>query len=141
MRLVAPVLAWFALACGPSSGSVGPDEEPEEDQPNAPRYSELFGRYFALGTPGHCAIAGCHGDPGHTVWRCGPTIDECYAGMEQVGLIDSTNPRGSAIVDPRRSPLTWINLAGGNMPLDAQSANDAAREALRAWVAAGAKND
>jgi len=61
--------------------------------------------------------------------------------MSEIGLIDAARPTRSAIVDEHRSPLTWINPAGGNMPLDAQGANVAAAEALRAWVAAGARND
>ncbi len=118
-----------------------PDTKPPVDAAPAPRYSELFERYFAPDTPGHCATAGCHADPGHTVWRCGPTKDDCYVGMSEVGLIGEATPAHSAIVDPRRSPLSWINPSGGNMPLDAQLSNDAAAEALRAWVAAGGQND
>ncbi|HYQ40669.1 MAG TPA: hypothetical protein VER11_01835 [Polyangiaceae bacterium] len=131
----------FALACGSSLDSTDSDTEPPVAQIDAPKYSELFAAYFAAGTPGHCATVGCHADPGHTVWRCGPTKDDCYAGMTEVGLIDPASPTRSAIVDPHRSPLTWLNPAGGNMPLDAPGADAAAAEALRAWVAAGAQND
>jgi hypothetical protein len=138
---LALLLGAFTLACGASPEPSPQDTEPSVDVANAPTYSELFDRYFAPDTPGHCATAGCHADPGHTVWRCGPTKDDCYAGMSEVGLIDSTRPARSAIVDVHRSPLTWLNPAGGNMPLDAQGPNPAASEALRAWVAAGARND
>jgi hypothetical protein len=61
--------------------------------------------------------------------------------MLDVGLIDAAEPTRSEIADSKHSPLTWINPAGGNMPLDAQSANAAARDAIKAWVAAGAPND
>jgi hypothetical protein len=67
--------------------------------------------------------------------------DTCYQGMVDVGLIDIAKPTRSEIADSKRSPLTWINPAGGNMPLDAQGDNEAAREAIKAWVAAGAAND
>ena len=133
------LFAVFASACGGTPDAPMPG--PSLDAAVAPSYSELFESYFAPGTLGHCATAGCHADPGHAVWRCGPTKDDCYAGMTEVGLIDSATPAHSAIVDPHRSPLTWINPAGGNMPLDAQGANAAAADALRAWVSAGARND
>jgi hypothetical protein len=106
----------------------------------APSYEELFTTYFDQGTPGHCATSGCHADPGHNVWLCA-TKDTCYQGMVDVGLIDLAEPAQSEIADSKRSPLTWINPAGGNMPLDAQDNNQAARAAIEAWVAAGAKND
>lgn len=138
---VALIVAAFAPACGPSPVPSTLDPEPAVDAVDAPKYSELFDMYFAADTAGHCATAGCHADPGHTVWRCGPSASDCYAGMSEVGLIDTANPGHSAIVDAHRSPLTWLNAAGGNMPLDAQGANAAAADAIRAWVAAGAHDD
>jgi len=147
------LLVRFVLLCGPCPIACGATADPAmtaittpepvlpSDAGPAPSYGELFDTYFAPGTPGHCATAGCHADPGHTVWRCGPTKDDCYDGMVEVGLVDPVRPAHSALVDVRRSPLTWINPAGGNMPLDAQLANDAGRDALLAWVAAGAQND
>lgn len=106
----------------------------------APSYAELFDTYFAPGTPGHCATAGCHADPGHNVWLC---MDEesCYRGMIEVGLIDPAQPARSAIADPHRSPLTWVNPRGGTMPLDAQGENDAAKLAIEAFIAAGAPRE
>ena len=117
-------------------------QAPEELQQNdeAPTYEELFETYFAPGTAGHCATAGCHADPGHNVWLCA-TKDVCYRGMLDVGLIDPEDPTHSEIADHARSPLTWINPAGGNMPLDAQAENADARAAIEAWVAAGAHDD
>jgi hypothetical protein len=75
------------------------------------------------------------------VWLCGTTKEACYAGMVKLGLIDPAHPAQSAIADPSRSPLAWINLAGGTMPFDAQAPNPAARDAITAWVRAGAPND
>ena len=84
----------FAFACGSS-----PDAKPEAVAPldagPSPHYSDLFDAYFAPGTPGHCATAGCHADPGHTVWRCGPSKDDCYDGMLTVGLIEPAQPSHS----------------------------------------------
>jgi hypothetical protein len=137
----APLLAGLLLACGASPEATTPGTEPINTPTSAPRYSELFDAYFAPGTPGHCAAAGCHAERDHAVWSCGPTKDACYAGMAEVGLIDPAEPARSGLVDPHRSPLTWINPDGGTMPLDAQGPNELARAALRAWVAAGAQND
>jgi hypothetical protein len=61
--------------------------------------------------------------------------------MIEIGLIDPTDPTHSEIADPKLSPLTWINPAGGTMPFDAQGDNEAGREAIQAWVAAGAAHD
>jgi hypothetical protein len=103
----------------------------------APSYQELFTSYFAPGTAGHCATAGCHADPGHNVWLC-TNAETCFQGMVEVGLIDLDDPNLSEIADPARSPLTWFNAAGGNMPFDAQVANPNGRAAIEAWIAAGA---
>jgi len=131
------LLSALALACG-STSDKAPGTTP--GQP-APTYSELYASYFAPGTPGHCATAGCHADPGHTVWLCGETKGDCYAGMATVGLIDTSDPTHSSIADAHRSPLAWFNPTGGNMPFDAQAPNDEARDAIAAWVAAGARDD
>lgn len=118
-----------------------PDGSDVVDGDPAPTYSQLYDDYFALGTPGHCATAGCHADPGHTVWACGATKRECYVGMTTVGLIDPSDPAHSPIASPTLSPLVWINPGGGNMPFDAPVENAAAGQAIRAWVAAGARDD
>jgi hypothetical protein len=114
----------------PGGGPTAPNTD------EAPTYAELFDTYFDMGKPGHCATAGCHADPGHNVWLC-TDKDTCYQGMIEVGLINPADPEKSQIADPRRSPLTWINTAGGNMPLDAQGENASARAAILAWAAAG----
>ncbi len=143
---VSLLLGAFALSCGSSPDpapaeqvDAGPEKPVNEDP--APTYSELYETYFAPGTPGHCATAGCHGDPGHTVWLCGATKGDCYAGMVTVGLIDATDPTHSPIADPALSELVWINPAGGNMPFDTQAENPAGRDAIKAWVAAGAQDN
>jgi hypothetical protein len=113
-----------------------------EDQPLAPEappptYDELFERYFAAGTAGHCATAGCHVDPGHHIWLCADA-DSCYDGMRDMGLIDPYDPAQSEIADPARSPLTWVNPTTGSMPLGARGQDASARAAVQAWVRAGA---
>lgn len=128
------LLGAFALGCGSSPDPV-PDSQP------APTYSELYESYFAPGTPGHCATAGCHADPGHTEWLCGSSKGDCYTGMVNVQLINPDDPKNSWIVSAN-SPLVWFNPAGGNMPFDAQDLDNAAgRAAIAAWIAAGAKDD
>jgi hypothetical protein len=134
-------LAALAPACASPSSFASEGEATEPIGASAaPSFEELFTTYFDKGTPGHCAIAGCHADPGHNVWLC-MTKDTCYQGMVEVGLIDVADPTHSEIADPKLSPLTWINPSGGTMPLDAQGDNHAAGEAITAWVAAGASND
>jgi hypothetical protein len=61
--------------------------------------------------------------------------------MLEMGLIDPEHPDRSTLIDPARSPVTWFNPRGGTMPLDAQRANEEARAAIAAWIAAGARND
>jgi hypothetical protein len=107
-----------------------------------PTYSELYARYFAPGTPGHCATAGCHADPLHLQWLCGTTKDMCYAGMTspEAGLINTAVPRLSLIANPVFSPLSWIN-PNGPMPYDKPGPFPEGRDAILAWIAAGAPND
>lgn len=124
-----------ACAAEPTNVSAADGGEP------APSYAELYDTYFAQGTPGHCATVGCHADPGHNVWLCGPDADTCYQGMTAMGLIDADHPEKSVLGDPKRSPLTWINASGGTMPLDAQGPNDDAKAAIEAWLAHGAPRE
>lgn len=107
---------------------------------SAPTYGELFTRYFAAGTPGHCATAHCHGTTGPNAWLCGDSADSCYRGMVKVGLIDLQNPAHSSIADPEQSALSWVNPSG-DMPFDAAGPLPEARDAITAWVAACALND
>jgi hypothetical protein len=140
-------------ACGAPAGplpdSTDPDPVPTGPsampcvpgaQGSAPTYTELFTRYFAQGTPGHCATAGCHANPGLNVWLCGDTKDTCYAGMVAVGLVDPEHPLASLIANPTQSALSWINPTG-NMPFDAVAPLPDGRDAILAWVAACAPND
>jgi hypothetical protein len=143
-----PILIFLASvllhACTNELGSaIEPETAPDAAiaaEADGPTYEELFDQYFAAGTPGHCATAGCHADPGHNVWLCADK-DSCYRGMLDVGLIDAADPTHSEIADRAHSPLTWLNPAGGNMPLDAQAENLEGRAAIEAWIAAGARND
>lgn len=126
----------YAATDANAAGAAAPIHEVDAGT-DLPTYDELFETYFAPGKPGHCATAGCHNDPGHNVWLCS-NADTCYEGMVDVGLIDPGDPKHSEIADPARSPLTWFNPKGGNMPLDAQGENAEGRAAIEAWLAAGA---
>jgi len=75
------------------------------------------------------------------VWLCGDSKSSCYAGMVSVGLVDPADPVHSLIGDERRSPLSWIDPAGGNMPFDHTGEFPEGRDAILAWVAACAPND
>jgi hypothetical protein len=124
-------------------GRASPDARPPCIPPppgTAPTYSELYTTYFAPGTEGHCANAGCHGGTNYTIWLCGATKDTCYTGMVGAGLISRANPTASVLADTRGSPLRWVNPAG-NMPKDALKSFDEGRDAIQAWAAACAQND
>lgn len=142
----------MVAACGGEGGTDNPAPDapptPTPDAPAAcnpaspaPTYTELYEKYFAAGKPGHCATAGCHSDPSHTVWLCGSTKDSCYAGMVGQGLINMTNPIASVIGDPKRSPIRWVNTQGGSMPQDTTGGFPEGRDAIIAWVGACAQNN
>jgi len=142
--LVVSLVALAALvsgACG-SDTPAGPDAVAKVCDPNAtaPTYTELYTKYFAAGTPGHCATAECHADPRHEVWLCGQTKDTCYNGMVQINLINPSNPLTSRIGDPKSSPLNWFNPAGP-MPADDPRPFPEGRDAILAWLTACAKNN
>jgi hypothetical protein len=132
LRALSTSIAIGLVACGASSTGGPPDLAP------APTYSFLYDHYFADGTPGHCAKSGCHlGTPVVHVWVCGATKETCYAGMVRVGLVNPNDPPSSLIIDPNNSPLSWFN-PNGPMPKDSPGPNPAGRDAISAWVLAGA---
>lgn len=129
----APPGASSESAPEPASTQATPCTPPADD--SAPTYTELFERYFAPGTPGHCATAGCHASPGFNVWLCGTTKESCYRGMVEVGLVDPKRPLASLIANTHQSPLSWVNPTG-DMPFDAAMPFPEGRDAIAAWVAA-----
>ena len=143
--------ATLAAGCGGSdraepdananaNGDAGPACVPPPGN-TAPTYTQLFTRYFAPGTAGHCANDACHNGPNFNIWMCGLTKDSCYKGMSTMaGLIDTRNPTASLIGDPRNSPLSWIN-PNGPMPFDTPGPFPEGRDAILAWVAACAQNN
>jgi len=135
----------FAACGGTERQPTGPNPQREAActppaDASAPAYSDLYTRYFAAGTPGHCAAAHCHGAPGANVWTCGDSPATCYEGMVRAGLINVAEPARSLIADPQRSPLLWVNQSG-DMPFDSSTPLPAARDAILAWVTACAPND
>jgi hypothetical protein len=136
--LLAVVVATGCTSIAPAR--INGDAGPEPILGPAPSYASLFTNYFAAGTHGHCADAGCHNDPKHHVWICGTTPASCYQGMVGATLISRTDPTHSLIADPENSPLSWVNPIGP-MPFDAPGPFPEARQAILAWVAAGAPND
>lgn len=140
LRSCLAVLALVA-ACGSDSPMMGPDAGTCPPPPGtvAPTYTELYTKYFAAGTPGHCATDGCHLDASNG-WACGTNKATCYTGMVNIGIIDPADPRHSTIGDSKNSPVSWVNLSA-NMPQDAVMAFPAGRDAIVAWVAACAQNN
>ena len=128
----------LVAACGGTDPRSVPPCVPDS---TAPTYSELYTRYFAPGTAGHCADSGCHGGQ-FVIWLCGSDKDTCYRGMTSPasGLIDTEMPNASLMIDTRSSPLSWFN-PNGPMPQDTPGAFPEGRDAIRAWVAACAENN
>lgn len=132
----------------PDPGSTGPDAGTDGAVTpcvppagnTAPTYTELYMKYFAVGTEGHCAKSGCHSSTGFATWSCGADKDTCYRGMVKVKLIDPSNPTASEIGDPLRSRLKWVN-PNGIMPQDRPGPFNEGRDAILAWVAACAQNN
>jgi hypothetical protein len=152
-HVLAPSVLVLCAACGASAGGTDDPAAPGSlrngtlpavcvptESAGTPTYGALFDRYFAPGTPGHCANAGCHANPGFNEWLCGDSKESCYAGMVAVGLIDTEDPLASLIGSATQSPLSWINPAG-NMPFDASGPFPEGRDAVLAWVAACAPRE
>lgn len=111
----------------PSTGSGG-----------TPTWTDLYNKQFGPGTPGHCSgTGGCHTNL-KAGFKCGTNKNDCFNGLVAAGLVNPSAPEKSAIADENVSPLVWL---GGGMPLDSAEPNPAGVAALKAWVAAGAKND
>jgi hypothetical protein len=103
--------------------------DPDSSQVRAaPSWSWLFAQYFAVGTEGACGRSrACHA----------PDVADAssaYEWLERRGYIAGAQ---SPLVSARNSCLQWF---GGNMP-PRGTPNSQAAEDLRAWVAAGARND
>jgi hypothetical protein len=105
----------------------------------APTYTQLYANWFATGKPGHCANAACHGGTAN-IWQCGADKNTCFNGMKGDSLIDTANPKNSRLIDPDTSPLRWFNPTGA-MPQDNPVANTDGKNAILAWVCAGAQNN
>jgi hypothetical protein len=103
--------------------------------PSGPTFTQLFEQFLGPNTAGHCSD--CHSG-GTGGFRCGSTKDSCFQGLVQSGFVDPANPSRSTIAVEGQSPLSWL---GGNMPTDGTADNALAADAVKAWVAAGAKND
>jgi hypothetical protein len=142
-RILGCCLAALAMiaACGSDDPETKQDAAacPPPNNTMAPTYSELYTKYFAAGTPGHCSTDGCHLDSSNG-WACGTNKDTCYAGMVSIEIINPAAPRTSRIGDPMSSPLRWVNV-NGPMPQDTPMAFPEGRDAVIAWVAACAQNN
>jgi hypothetical protein len=135
---------------GLKNGSVNPDPQPDSGsgtdagtRPDAttggaPTWTQIYAKYLGPQTAGHCSgTGGCH----TTIrggFKCGRSQAECYQGLVDARLINPADPAHSSLVNEAESPLAWF---GGGMPLDNPEPNDEGAAALKAWVAAGAKND
>jgi len=126
----------------PDAGQATPDASTAVDASGAPTWTQLYATYFGPGTLGHCSgTGGCHTNV-RRGFKCGTSKSECYAGLVTAGLVTPATPSASPLGIPGQSPLSWL---GGGMPIDDPApdpvASDQAAAAVRAWIAAGAKND
>jgi hypothetical protein len=133
------VVAGVVAGCGVDTAAPGDAQCVPPPSGTAPTYSELYTKYFAPKTPGHCATSDCHLD-GVQGWTCGLNKTTCYTGMVDIGIIDKKVPTASTIGDPRYSPIRWINPSGP-MPQDTPGPFPEGAAAIKAWVAACALNN
>jgi len=119
----------------------GPVDPPVDAGPGpgtAPTWTEVYSTLIGPGTPGHCSgTGGCHTQI-KGGFKCGTNKDDCYAGLVAKGLISTSNPSASSIINPDESPLAWF---GGGMPIDNPEENPDAAAKLKAWVLAGAQKN
>jgi hypothetical protein len=123
---------------GRTSDGGGPPPPPDAGSV-APTWTTVYTQYFASGTPGHCSASGCHSTT-RSGFACGTSKTSCYNGLVRAGLIDTTDPASSELIDPNLTPLAWFGT-GGSMPKGQATTNNAAAAAVQAWVLAGALNN
>lgn len=125
----APPPASTVVARAPAIAVAAP-EPVTEDAPSvpAPRWTELYARYFGPGTSGGCGrAAACHAK------EMGDATS-MYEWLKTRGYL--AGPQ-SAFASARNSPLRWF---GGSMPPRGTNDDQGARD-VAAWVAAGASAD
>lgn len=118
-------LTAFAPKAG-SGPSTPTPTDPTRPQPTVPPTSwrGIYNVYFGDGTVGHCT--NCHAEMG--------SASAAYTFLQSKGQIDGTRSKLVAA----GSILTWF---GGRMPPAGPASYPEAARDLRAWVAAGARND
>ena len=108
-----------------------------------PTWSKVYDVYFDGKTPGeslgHCLF--CHDKaPAKTLFDPGGTKDSFYTALVTKGLVDTTTPASSKLIDVASSPLAWCSPQG-KMPQNAPNPNVQAFNDIVAWVMSGAKNN
>jgi hypothetical protein len=94
----------------------------------APTWTQLYNAYFAAGTPGNCAQAGCHQS-----YMTSPSAT--FSWLQSQGQVGSAQP---ALTDPSSSCLTWL---GGDMPPGGPETDPDAEKDFDLWLKAGAKDN
>lgn len=113
-----------------------------ESDAGAPTWTALYADFFGPAGVGNCSLKiGCHADNtgGGAIWTCGPTKDTCWLGMQNnVTVCDAAGSKVLLMLRKASDPTV-----PGKMPQEPTtvtfSDTDLAR--IRAWIAAGAKND
>lgn len=106
------------------SGTTQTQDSGQQQQNNAPTWTQIFNNYMASSKEGRCSS--CHSQ--------GSSATKLYSWLQGKGYISGTS---SALVSTSQSCLSWY---GGNMPPsgpnDAKAVSD-----MDAWAAAGAANN
>lgn len=161
LLLVLPLAGACTAAAGPANVDAGADAAPTKDaaldaaadgdgacglspDPDAGKstWSDLYANFFGPTGAGNCSLkSGCHADSvgGGAIWICGPTKATCWQGMQ--ANVDVCDPSASKVLFMLRKATD--PSAVGKMPQEPTSVtfSDADLARVRAWIAAGAKND
>jgi hypothetical protein len=100
------------------------------DALNDAQWAKIYAAYFGEGTTGHCGD--CHGTRRGGL-LVGDAAEPFLTGMIESGLVNSSDPPHSTLIDPRMSPLRWFN-ANGPEPRGSAVANEQAAADVKAWL-------
>ncbi len=123
----------------------GSDASTDAGPSPAGTFTDVYENWIGPEAKGNCSNTYCHNlatskGAKASGFVCGSSQADCYAGLVEAGLIDTSDPGSSLLGNPSASPLGWFG-SGGPMPEGDNAANPAGAAAITAWIKAGAKND
>lgn len=143
-------LAFGALAVAVLAAADGCGGSPQGEAAIPPTFSAIYAETFVLGTKSQCNY--CHDRPANDISNgkldMGHDQATAYAAIVSVASASAKCGAGRQLVvpgDPARS-LFYLKVGptspcGDRMPQGATPLTDGQLEAVRSWIAAGAKND